>query len=348
MKKFVWDIEKIREIQKSLDNSEIKKNSNLYEELKEVYKILLSSYKKNNYNDFQLDEYLPSNFKEYFLEEILPFINMEALLILEKIKPKIKNCKPFQQACYEAKIKFNNEELFEIISMFFKSIPNKELYNSFLELTDYKKGLINIQYVKDSNNCHGFCIVDSYNHIPYINVLRNNTALDLAALFHEIFHMIVRCNETPNHINSKSTIYDEVEGYFSNLLICDLAIQNGFENRYFDFITTNDLLSSILSLQYIDGTISFIKNIENNPNIDEFVNPYIGEDISTAFSYLCALDFYNLYKNDPEGTINNILKLASLKGENIQDELSNIGISFFDDNCTNLKNHYYKIKRMKN
>ena len=71
-------------------------------------------------------------------------------------------------------------------------------------------------------------------------------------------------------------------------------------------------------------------------NMDAFFFNTFNEDITYAFSYLAALDLYNLYKADPEKAINHLYNIKNFTGKNIEIELKSIDCTFYEDEYQNL------------
>ena len=343
MSKYTWNIKKLIEIKEKLNINNFNSIEE-FEEISNVYDLLINSYIKDTFEEYI--EYDEINQLDYYKNLIKPYLNKQAYEILSTLNDYLNENKLFINRGPTEKIKMSNSDIFELMNIVFKQIPNKNLYNSFRKVSDTTRNLINIKYSKNTNQTYGATYIDSYNHIPYATIYRNNTSIDLVTTFHEIFHMIVRENEETHFSYKPKTIYKETEGYFANLILGDILTDIGL-TKDFRKIQVADLMSTRDALYGISSSKAFINSVDNEQSTKNlYIDDYLLDDIDIAFSYLTALDLYNLYQKDPEKVIDIILNLTKLNGENPKVELENMGITFHKDGCTNYKNHYEKIKRL--
>lgn len=204
MNKYKWDIKKLIEVKKKLNVNDFKSIEE-FEEVSNLYDLLISTYIKDTFEEYI--EYDDFNQLEYYEEVIKPYINRPAFEILSTLNNYLGENKLFINRGTTEKIRMSNDEVFELMNIIFRHIPNKDLYNAFISVSEPAKNLINIKYSKNIGQTYGTTYIDTYNHIPYATIYRENTTMDLTTTFHEIFHMIVRKMKSPFFlINQKQYI----------------------------------------------------------------------------------------------------------------------------------------------
>lgn len=380
MKKFEWDLNYLlkreKELKEKLDLTS--QETKLYEEVLSTYKELIINY-NNRMNDIRLinckdkcDYYYEDNEDEKitieeFEDEILSFVNkdqlnilLQSISLLRKYSNKIN---PLELEPYY----YGNDELIDYTISLLEKIPNKQLVKKLKELSNPKNKLLHIKHeCKIPLKYYGLTLIDTERHIPYGIISRKNTIQDIITSGHELFHMALRENEDPFFLESMKTIYTETEGYFANLLFTDLLKQEGFSSLGLDFLDSYDLFRNKYIIEDSFITISALSNFKNDGkiNFDKLnkylknfdITPMINEnnfegylrndfeiDLNYAFSYLVALDLFNLYKNDPEKAINNLLYVPNLLGENITKDLKSIDVTFHEDGYQNLNHQCEKL-----
>ena len=343
MNKYKWDIKKLIDAKKKLNVNDFKSIEE-FEEVSDLYNLLISTYIKDIFEEYI--EYDDFNQLEYYEEVIKPYINRSAFEILSTLNNYLGENKLFINRGTTEKIRMSNDEVFELMNIIFKHIPNKNLYNAFISVSEPTKSLINIKYSKNIGQTYGTTYIDTHNHIPYATIYRENTTMDLTTTFHEIFHMIVRKNEESLFSYKPKTIYKETEGYFANLLLPDILTDIGLIKDYRK-IQVNDLMTTRDALYGISSSKKFVSAADKGQNIkDLYIDDYLLDDMDIAFSYLTALDLYNMYQSNPEKVLDTILNLSSLSGSFPQQELEKIGATFHVDGCKNYKEHYEKVKKL--
>jgi len=356
MNKYKWNINKIRkirdkcttELEEAIKNNDDYTTRYLLEYIPMLYSEILRSYNIDKRDIFDLIELekTPNTEDEkldFFWTRVMPFINYEAADIILDNPLDLSTIDNFTPDVSKL-IVLNNDELFEVINTLFKNIPNQKLYQKFLEITNPAKQLINIQYSQNFYGYLGTTMVDPYSHISYGNIIRNNTSQDIITLFHEIFHMIVRRYEHVFSNDTKSVIYKETEGYFANMIITDLIKQIGLDVHPFLQFQIYETVNNINNYKRVITSLNNLYSKAHDPA--SYIDFDLETNLNSIFSFQTALDFYYLYQKDPEETINKILNLDLLTGENIKKELSNNEISFFQDNNANLRKHFKKIKKL--
>lgn len=369
MKKYDWDISSLIEKRNSLEQQcSCNKDRLLIEQL-ETYRDLVRNY------DIRLDDVdIDINCDEdtpmipFFKEAILPSINPAQLDMVTGAIDVAKNYNIYLNPTDALPTRINNKELVEMTASLFKQIPNKRLYNDFLNIINNKEhNLLIKHFSKLPTIDYGLTFVDAIENKAFGLIARQNTINDVITLAHEATHMILRKNESPFFWKTSKRMYTEVEGSFINLLFNDLLIKNGYYiEEQFNIADLERIISYIkdvfVAIKVIEHSEDEITNIEelssdlenynittpiNEKNVSYFLIPDFKATLDSSSSYLIALDLYNLYKKDPERTIDILYSIPLFGGEHAYSELEKIGVTFFEDGYQNLDNHCKKLIKEK-
>ena len=380
MSKYEWDLDylyKMREdLKKMAENTNDPRESEELSFARDTYSCLIGYYDNriNDSNreesdddfDYDFNSITVSSFINNTLRKIEPtkiaFI-LEAFEIAKKyIMPMTKQEKTLYP--YD---RMTNDDLVNITNQIYQSIPNKDFYNAFKEIIDSNKHLLHIKNSKKIPLSKlGLTIVDTYNHIPYAIVARNNSIEDILTLTHECAHMILNKNYSSNYFETKQSVYGEVEGYFMELL-ANTYLQNiGFPESVLNSYLTFDLQNYINQMVSTFIAKTIIENTDEQDNVDiNKVNAHLSDKnplikigkydailytneqfeywVDDCCSYLTSLDLYNLYLKDPEKAIYDLIQIQNLSGENPRSELSSIDVTFFNDGYSNFNKHCQKL-----
>ena len=226
MAKYEWDLKELRKKRSEiLSLLDLENDSNDLLNLhysKTTYDYLFDTFCMVEYYD-DLDDLDWEDNKELirdFAEIDYCSMDKSVLSIVDKSLEPFAECNRKFSEILLSFIKLNNDQLVEVVSALFKNLPSKDFRKRFEYISDPKKNLIHIQYLKNETQSGdlGFCYIDTLNHIPYGSLLRMNTIADLITLGHEIMHMIIRKESPPIKGDNPRQIYNEVEGFFSNFM----------------------------------------------------------------------------------------------------------------------------------
>lgn len=269
---------------------------------------------------------------------------------------------------YFSTLPLTNDELIEETRQLFKSLSIKEFLDGFDYYTNPKNQLLHIKYYKKLlTDAYGLSYVDPSKQICYGLIARHNTIEDIITVGHELFHMIIRKKEEPLFNYSEKPTYEETEGYFANLIFCDMLQQRKTNNSSeLSWISTIDLQSIIdsitctfvaknsISTMDQNGNINYpdlLLNLQqyninlpiNEENINYFISSTLDENINQTVSYLTALDLYHLWQTDPEQAFYYLMRVPTLEGKEPKRDLEQIGVTFFEDGYKNLSDHCKKL-----
>ena len=362
MSQYNWDLDYLLKKKKELiDMIEI------YESSLATYNSLIACYDKRfQASNLELKDSLDDNCHdlsiEQFIEEILVDTNPKALEMLLQtkdlfLKYKWENKEMNFSPCY-----LNNDQLIEFTISLIDKIPHKTFVNEIKSCVIPSRNLLHIKHRnKLSTNYYGISFVDFSSQRPYGLIARENTTNDIVTLAHELFHMVIKKDINPLTVTANNSIYDEIEGYLANFIINDHLKQENYSNEEIDCIDTLDLWKigwavhdtfiTNAILTFVDDKYKFkLKDVNNylkeenlkvritKDNKNAFFYDKFNEDITYGFSYLVALDLYELYKKDPEKSIYHLYCIKALTGENIEKELDAMDATFHQDGYQNLEN----------
>ena len=227
------------------------------------------------------------------------------------------------------------EDAYELLHEFFKSC-GKEIFHYYTILEKQRDTYLDFSNM--GQNYKGFIIPFPILEKVYINVpLKDRTIKDsLETLTHEYGHAVISLMNK-NRYYSENSFY-EIESYFFELIGLDY-----FYNETKDSFYINDLYNlshaetrnvhNILSRKSAaeeamisEKNYDKIKNIcekeikENGTDFNKYPT-YFSSDIRYSFSFLCAVELFELYKKDKDLAINTLINIATKNAKNIEEEL---------------------------
>ena len=263
-------------------------------------------------------------------------------------------------------VTFNNNYIMEITNDFLKAtLPNKYLkvYENYINNNP------NYLHITSNPFCTGgSTYIDEILSKKYIILNRKNDIWDIVTPSHEIFHFIFNDYSSYMTNNNLMKYLREIEGIFANFLFA-----NWFKNRYFDEAITMEkeelffYQMRVLCLKYFEIYLNSIdkKNVFHEDmfntqcekldyqfmiDIDivkeEWNQESADDNLMYSFSYLAALDLFNIYEKDHDYGFYLLSKIKSVK--NNMDPVNLLrekGFTFMDDNFSNLKKHVIKLEK---
>ncbi len=378
MTKYHWNIEEIRrnleEYNKIIRTIDIHDNLSYYaEQITQnifMYNAILENYKldKKNLNQISDDNFNLTEkelIEECFLEDYYGK-NKEIDLHMAKLYEILSTYTINEPLPFDL-VALNNDELVELADTIIKSTK----YQKFINFYKANKNNIdlNIQKSIETAEYSGICFHDELKNKYYINVLRNNSILDIATIVHEFFHSTISYYISiyyPNIFSHKTPYLTELEGFFADFLTADYL-----KTTYKDSIIISDLfnvkfyskrillgLSTIenkdsegkISVDNVNSNLKDNKinlNVNINDIIDALENPLFHSSMN-CFSFLCANDLFALYKKDQEKAMDELLQLSKLTPNKLLRNIRCHNITFMDDNFSNLTTTCNKLLKKKN
>lgn len=371
MNKYNWNLNYLLK-----KRQELEEKVAIYESSLATYKALIASYDKRiksssyEYKD-DLDGIENEMDINEFVEEILPDTNPKALEMLLYTKNLFQRYSWKYEPISYSPCYLNNKQLVDYTISLIEKVPNKGLVDDIKSFVIPTKNLLHIKHKdKLSTNYGGVTFIDFSTRKPYCLIARENNTNDIIALAHELFHMAIKNRANINNINGPNTIYDEIEGYMADFIMQNLLKEEGIQEKEIDFMDTEDLWKTGITAQdffitnailaYSDdnykvrlGDLNQFLKEENfkfkitKKNIDAFFYDKFNEDLAYAFSYLAAVDLYELYKIDPEKAIYHLYCTNQFNGLSIEKELKSIDVTFYEDGYKNLENKCNKLLKKK-
>lgn len=259
----------------------------------------------------------------------------------------------------------SNDELVNLCVDFFVKMTTPTLASKFCGVLG-NKNIINISYSKNDSDSDyaGVTIFDRFLDKKYVQISRSNRLHDLSTLPHEMFHYLFNDSISGTTSNYNSYYLTEVEGAMANILFSEYFVENAYDDNYFfkdyyklayvnqitDLVIRNGLIGSLddkkkLKLNKLNKYLSYY-DIDTF-NTKEEIIPYLvmPEEVTIkyALSYLCAIDLYEMYKEDREKAFYHLKNICFNKRcDDIITLLRNNNITFMDDGYKNLDKYLKK------
>lgn len=320
-------------------------------------------------------------FSEIILESDKTFVSTRFKNIYSSINPRIieatiNSFDIFENSgidiCFDStsREKLENQTVIEMTKEIFSSFNDQKISQIVNEILDPNNHLLHITKGKETSiyetDYSGFSCRDYYNNIGYAIIYSNEKIRDLYTLVHELFHLIINDNKTPNSSFEDNFYVSEVEGSFADLLVTDYLINKGIlidEARNVELINYSNSRYFIRNLHlahnfhnYFDkdnfdvkriNQVLETKNLSYSIDRDDMLNVVnsFTRDLNYGFSFLVALDLFYKYKNGYNGIINDMRDISN--GKNIFIFLERYGVNFFNDGYKNLDSYQKSLIKQK-
>ncbi|MBE6147574.1 MAG: hypothetical protein E7168_04500 [Firmicutes bacterium] len=230
---------------------------------------------------------------------------------------------------------YKKETLISYTKDLFQSEMPSEIYMFLLNFLE-KKRKLHIRKNHDlHNSIYGLFLYDAVLENKFILINQKGNYLDFSSLSHELLHAYYIPSNYQEIFFNDIFYTKETEGSFSDFInaeyfkTIDPKIAYLLRKQFFDsFRLSLFELEDEYFKYYNDGKIILPENTSSN--IDEL--------ILLSFSYLIALDFFEIFKQDKNLSFELLRKLKNTtKTENIFEDLKRLDVSFMDDGFKNLK-----------
>ena len=371
-----WDLEELKRRKDELVKIRKSKRKTLSE-----IKLLKLDCSLMTY-DYLLDAFKEEEtFSEIILESDKTFVSTRFKNIYSSINPRIieatiNSFDIFENSgidiCFDStsREKLENQTVIEMTKEIFSSFNDQKISQIVNKILDPNNHLLHITKGKETSiyetDYSGFSCRDYYNNIGYAIIYSNEKIRDLYTLVHELFHLIINDNKTPNSSFEDNFYVSEVEGSFADLLVTDYLINKGIlidEARNVELINYSNSRYFIRNLHlahnfhnYFDkdnfdvkriNQVLETKNLSYSIDRDDMLNVVnsFTRDLNYGFSFLVALDLFYKYKNGYNGIINDIRDISN--GKNIFIFLERYGVNFFNDGYKNLDSYQKSLIKQK-
>ena len=371
-----WDLEELKRRKDELVKIRKSKRKTLSE-----IKLLKLDCSLMTY-DYLLDAFKEEEpFSEIILESDKTFVSTRFKNIYSSINPRIieatiNSFDIFENSgidiCFDStsREKLENQTVIEMTKEIFSSFNDQKISQIVNEILDPNNHLLHITKGKETSiyetDYSGFSCRDYYNNIGYAIIYSNEKIRDLYTLVHELFHLIINNNKTPNSYFEDNFYVSEVEGSFADLLVTDYLINKGIlidEARNVELINYSNSRYFIRNLHlahnfhnYFDkdnfdvkriNQVLETKNLSYSIDREDMLNVVnsFTRDLNYGFSFLVALDLFYKYKNGYNGIINDMRDISN--GKNIFIFLERYGVNFFNDGYKNLDSYQKSLIKQK-
>ena len=228
----------------------------------------------------------------------------------------------------KSQLKLTDEEILDLMHDLFKS-TNKKIFDAYSVLEKNRDKSININHDKSSNyGAHfWFEFVDD----RFIEVgTKGDMELTLPVLAHEIGHFIGSLANEPRYVSEGS--YCEVESIFFELVAYDYFAKTISHDYYINAMSgefeaySNDINGILITKNITDEFFdNFTKVKDPYAYHSCLVNSSCGfshKDINYAFSFLAALELFEIYQEDKDLAIDLLYKI--MEEDKTKSEVSKI------------------------
>lgn len=370
---YTWDLEKMEEEKKRLENIRKTKRKKISNRTLErlnysitMYDFLLSFFDAKE-EETELDEEISDKtFVARYFSNIYKDINKDI------IRATVGSSYIFENSDIDDCLgddSLNMISLFDTIKItkdIFSSFNNKEIMDKVEEFLKPENHLLHIYCKNDIESLNtdysGYSSCDYYNKIGYAIIYSNGKIRDLYTLVHEIFHVIISENKSPNFFTDDNYFFSEIEGAFADLIVTDYLFNHGIleedsvniewlnytnsrtfirnlyiSNSFYNRFNENDKFDIKKINEEIENS-GFKYNIDNRLMRSSLFS--FSRDLCYGFSFLIALDLFYKYKNGYKDIIGDLKEIAASKRPFIL--LDRYDVSFYKDGYKNLDD-YQKI-----
>ncbi len=305
------DIEKLRQLETDDLNNYMQKRFAL------AFKIANSIIQREIGMKFHNEDYL-EHLALYISEYIDLYPAIDKFVQIKKsASNKVKIQKPKE-------IKLSYDDIMELVHLFYKQIPDKNLYRQFLTVFDSRKDVVKFEKMDDYGGMTYYIPILKKNYI-LIKQDRNNRYM-LAVAVHEFAHAIAS-RVCSNRFLNTNLRFDETDALFFEMLsetfFAKELNNNGFiinqyssiNSRYAEAKALIDDLHRVNKLAD-KGILTTDDWYEKHPDKPFFENT--SENIKYVTSFLYAIELLELYKKDKDKglfVLNSLLRARNIPAE---------------------------------
>ena len=248
-------------------------------------------------------------------KEIYPYLEE----FHERVKNVVDYKKRFDGA--ESKFKFTDEEMLDLVHDMFKS-TNKKVYDIYCLLD--KKRDKSIKFIPDKPSNQGSHFWFQYIDDRFIEVGKDgDMELSLSTLAHEAGHFVGSVvNEARYNTNGS---YDEIESLFFELVAYDYFADTLYKDYYDDAMRStferyaSDANGILITRNVTDEFFNNFTRVKDpyayyealiNSN-SRFSHMDLFKDVNYTFSYITALELFEIYKEDKDLAIDILFRIMS-------------------------------------
>ena len=252
---------------------------------------------------------------------------------------------------HHGNLKLSKKEIFDAVHEFYKG-TNKYFYNKYLLFEKNKNKILNYRPELDSDDgtCLSFPLVKSrYLEVGGDGAVQNT----LVSLSHEIGHFIGSIINEERYFDDDKFV--EIESLFFELISNDYFYKtfdnNKFKENLIDYAYTyHDDARNIMAFKKVnDDTFKKLYKLDNpyhyygeiSKKVPYYKNVDVDDKMKYLFSYLVALELYELYKEDKDLALYKLKEIV--RPNNRKSEYQRITENIELNN--NMKEHVKTLKR---
>ena len=231
------------------------------------------------------------------------------------------------------------EEAYELLHEFFRSC-GKEIFDYYSILEKQRDSCLN--FSEDNCKFKGRIIPIPILEKAYIIVsLKKNRSIKeiLNTLAHEYGHGAISLINSDRYYSE--TVFTEIESYFLQLIGLDYFYNATNDPFYLNQMHNLSLIGSVnafiilsrkeaaektmfSSKDYSKTKSRFEEEIKKKICDYSSITTTLSRDVCYAYSFLCAVELFELYKQDKEAAINALMNIVTRKTDFVDDEIENI------------------------
>ena len=274
---------------------------------------------------------------ESLKEECLTESEIQIIECLLSSKPIVDSFLETEDSVLDFPVFYSQKLLISYTKDFLKSSTTPEIYQCFLKLLNEKNHI----YIRPSKNqiesACGFFLYDVALENRFVCINQTKTYLDFLTLSHELFHTYYVNSNYRDVFLSDMFYTKETEGCFSDFINTEYFKTINPEMAY--LLRQQYFISYQLSLEELESKYFQYRNIRFKKEISQKnFSLDIPELILSTFSYLIALDLFEIYKLDRNKSFELLGNLRNISTtEDVFQELRKLKVHFIDDDFKNLK-----------
>lgn len=266
----------------------------------------------------------------------------------------------------QPQFKLNDNDLFELINLFFKSSTNKKIYDLFLKI--FKERRKNIHFLRRfPEDFYADSMYIPYYDEVYIQMAKKNNFLDVITLAHEFGHGIHFLSNANSHLLTNINPFIEIVSTFFELLCSYYFTKEGSFKKEAKATSYLEWEEIKMAANELKRELSLISEIEIEPyesknnlrnNIRELLDNYSTDEIESILEsnnannfryivgYSIAVELFIVYKSDPDRAfyiLNKLMNIdARLSGKEYYNKIQSFGI-IPNENGDKYEDHIKKL-----
>lgn len=230
-------------------------------------------------------------------------------------------------------ISFSQDDIIELLHLFFKNGTNKEMYKQFLKVYEHNKERIRLLNTMDQKSA-GETIYLDYFKDNFISVFKRREFSDLTTFAHEFGHAMQFSMNFNNGFYEELYVYIEIVSTFFELICNEYFVESEFK-KLASANSVYNLKSTLKDARYLTKELDILNLIKYNRydnhktirnNINDVIKELTGQEKDKILKYrpgqsyiyliafLIATNLFMIYKEDPDKAFYILNMIINLDG----------------------------------